>query len=964
MSSDLEEAMPSLGKAPRTVVEYAETIERTGGGQFTSQLQEETRWGLASLFGAPFFAISQFAPELLEKSNARILFAGEVELLGVDGGRWLSLYARALNAAGRLSSTVCVGSSQRPFKKSPKQLLFQPAQQVLLKDGIKHLPSTASSVDLLIFYCPKIFGANMAALEEIARCLHGRRVLFALDSRPEALLLRQLLKLRGFDVSEILAYEKKLGEPQSLAVGACWVAATSLSVGPPVGLTSDSLASLWDAYRSYQTAIESAIDLAGASGVSNLYATRNALQVQSEDVPNALMFSPGEGVDLISGRWFRRELVSSECHSPSVWTGRKFDEDLLGLAPADQASLSDDENLLHRLTWLGRATAEQARRDEAHTAATTPGPVGLAAPLSNDVVSDEFQRDPNSADSTTIGRAQSSLPSMDVTSPIPQPILSRLSRSAGTIDVAAFAARLGSSRPSGSEFESTRGHILNWLGSKGFSDLSQTESCHIELPNGEIQVETDGRTIWSMRLDDRRGMENGAFWRVEVTLLQVAGELPAIALRLFQIRQHKDAPSPISSLPSVIPAIANHIGLQDSGIPLHCDAVHVREAREVSKLLKLLLNPNRSQSVVIVSSKTLHHVDRSVSRLAKRLTGMAHLLFIEPTVAEAMIQHVGRERSVFGNAIRLYRPGFSVDSDPFQHRLWTYAGGQLPTRLADDVAEEVCAISLEGGDVDERAPSFIDVRAMLSEGRLKALHEQAKHIATTAEEERHRQEAIRREIETSLRESRDQCAELERRLREIKSELLTTRQERDIALDEGRRARNQLENRWSDGVPQTREIGDQSYYPDTWDELEDWVEIYGEGRLVLLPQVAKVARESAFKDIAFAYQTMEFLIQYYVPMRNRAPDEVGIKQAYEKALTQLGVDLSPVGSAVDDRRYKQEYRRQFEGREIKLDLHVKRGVGFDPAVVFRLYFHFDEAHSRVVVGHMPTHLTNRISHSG
>ena len=71
-----------------------------------------------------------------------------------------------------------------------------------------------------------------------------------------------------------------------------------------------------------------------------------------------------------------------------------------------------------------------------------------------------------------------------------------------------------------------------------------------------------------------------------------------------------------------------------------------------------------------------------------------------------------------------------------------------------------------------------------------------------------------------------------------------------------------------------------------------------------------------------------------------------------------------MGTALNDSRYKQEYRRQYEGRDIWLDDHLKKGAGLDPAVIFRLYFHYDETTAKVIVGHFPTHLTNRITHSG
>jgi hypothetical protein len=273
--------------------------------------------------------------------------------------------------------------------------------------------------------------------------------------------------------------------------------------------------------------------------------------------------------------------------------------------------------------------------------------------------------------------------------------------------------------------------------------------------------------------------------------------------------------------------------------------------------------------------------------------------------------------------------------------------------------------------VDERVPSFHAIRNLLSEVRLESLRKQSKNIATTAEEEMLRLVSIQNELETMLSQYKKQNNELESRvnesvnsLRKLKIELQETRRERDDALDENRALQNKFDNQWTSTADSIEAIEYQTTYPESWDDLETWVELYGEGKLILHPLAAKAARESPFIDIPFAYMALEYLVKYYVPMRTRDKDDAEPYIASQSALAELGLELSKVGTALDIHRYKQDYKRQYNGTSIILDDHLKKGVGFDASVIFRLYFYYDEANAKVVVGHLPTHLTNRTTHSG
>lgn len=254
-----------------------------------------------------------------------------------------------------------------------------------------------------------------------------------------------------------------------------------------------------------------------------------------------------------------------------------------------------------------------------------------------------------------------------------------------------------------------------------------------------------------------------------------------------------------------------------------------------------------------------------------------------------------------------------------------------------------------------------------SEKRLADLREQAANVASSKEEQVGRLNAIRTELETALEEYRRKASDLEGRLREFQAEIQAVRRERDSALEEVRQLRYQVTQQWVEETASAEVDLDEeyeNYYPDTWDDLESWVEVYGKGKLVLHSKAAKAARSSPFKDIPFAYKAMEYLVRYYIPMRLRSEDDTEAYKRSVQALAELGLEESDVGTADEIKRYKNEYKRIYEGRSVMLDRHLKRGVGFGGEHQFRLYFYFDQEKGVVLVGHMPTHLTNRLSHNG
>lgn len=942
-----------------TACAYNAAIQDRADGKFISRFKEQAQLRFATVYGGPFFAIAHLAPEIDSKANINLLFADAGGWYAEAGGRWLTLYAKTLNPARKHAITVC--TSRRPeYGKAPKPILFQPPQQVLLKSWDKHLQSLDTPPDLTVLPVPDDFERTVALVESLRTVAAGHKCLISCHLHAEALLVGALLRAYGFATSETIGFDLADGEPQHLGQSTWWLSATPPKKEHAIRPAKEAIDALAMGYECLRTQIGRGVATENQTEVAATIATRTSVSVEGK-VARVVCVPPMGYIDLDTGRF----CSATEGYSGEslAWGALATTADLLAQAPAEAAGQSADDDRLNLLLWVAKVLVELDKRDPDAPGTHLPPQAPDRKVAAKDAL-EGVQERPAENGAADAGPASEPRPGHAPNTRPPRP---RISRRAGTVNVLALAARLGRADQAKDEtFSKTRASILQWLKNKGFRANDPIGNNHIESPDGEVTIESDGTRIWSLRFDDRRSMEQGAIWRVEATLIN--GDLPALGLRLIQVRSSEEAPLPVASgVPQVVADIAKDVGLMDAGSALLNTATHLPSEKDAPPLVQLLLNAERVQPVIVISGP----IDASAAQLARRLTGVAHVVCIDTLVSYELIRRLGRERSVYGHAVRLYRPGFTTAADPFLHPVWPLKGNQLPKWLVNDLFEEACATSTASEDLDERVPPFQVIRQHLaaqrlrtSEERLAALRAQASHAAASKDEQISRLQAIREELESALAAHRTKANELDAQLIELREELLATRRERDDAREELRRSRYQLQTKWSESNPLEDETTDESYYPDSWDELEDWVEVYGDNKLVLLPQAAKAARESPFKNIPLAYKALDYLARCYVPMRTRDKDDPAPFQASQQTLAELGLELSAVGTALDDHRYKRDYRRQYDGRDIWLDQHLKAGVGFDPATIFRLYFWYDADAARVVIGHLPTHLTNRITHSG
>jgi len=148
--------------------------------------------------------------------------------------------------------------------------------------------------------------------------------------------------------------------------------------------------------------------------------------------------------------------------------------------------------------------------------------------------------------------------------------------------------------------------------------------------------------------------------------------------------------------------------------------------------------------------------------------------------------------------------------------------------------------------------------------------------------------------------------------------------------------------------------------PASFSEAEEWAERYLSGRVVLHPRAIKELQASNYHNPARVYEALWAMAHLYWPLLYQR--DAADPAAWEQRLDALGLECSPVGTAATARQTANFYALQLEdGRRVVMDMHLKGNSSFDPRFALRIYFCRDDQGKRIVVGHLPMHLPNRLS---
>lgn len=515
--------------------------------------------------------------------------------------------------------------------------------------------------------------------------------------------------------------------------------------------------------------------------------------------------------------------------------------------------------------------------------------------------------------------------------------------------------------PGQDRFAKTVDDILRWINRRAGRALPPAAWQRQSFELSDIGAQrTAGVAIqepnyWAARLDDADKTIPLRTWVTEIGVgIDPSGDILFGARLICATRGPDEAFE--RSIPGFVKAIISSGPAELDGVLLCKEPRVLSSDGDVADLVTLLEDPARQSDVIVLAlpegSNDPADAAASVRELHSRLLGVAHVFAITARASFALSDSVGRELSVFRQAVRTYRPGFRAWIDqPTNHPFalpnritsWDESG---PASFERWMVNQSLASSVNGAQREERLPAFNTVRqigAQAERSRLKIAGGSDTELAKLYEQDN---EQLRKE----LKEQKEQYDGL----------LSTADIEREAAVNAANAAKAQalqrlhrirvLEERLAQGsAVQSTPI------PETLDAFEDWCREYLVGSVEIANRAYQGVRKSEYHDPSFIYRALLLLRDHYVPMRVDAT--LGRREAYAQALEQLQLEESATGDGV---KYAADlYSVQFGGARRPLDRHLKGSDSRDRRFGFRLYFFWDEDEQVVVVGWLPSHLDNR-----
>lgn len=481
-------------------------------------------------------------------------------------------------------------------------------------------------------------------------------------------------------------------------------------------------------------------------------------------------------------------------------------------------------------------------------------------------------------------------------------------------------------------------------------DLLVRES--FETDDGSLALETatsDAGKVWGVRFSEPDTTAPGRYWTVEFTVgSDRANVFVGARLSCFSRGGDFDVdPKPPRLLTQFV---KKHRLVPKYGFAFSSSPLPVETDEDVDRLLRLLNHESRWASVAVISLDEDGRALINPDFVAENAAGIGHVYTLSPEAAETLSVLVGRERSVFNRGVRLYRPGYDEDDPPSRHpvivrrRLESLDTYQLRS-LERWFRGEMFKASIERSDIGQDVPSFGAIRSAATVGRLALLQSRGASI----EDQLQAQEQARKAAEAESSSAWALALQEEEFRREAEDDRDAHRAQAMALVARVEALESKLQVLGSE-----LEIGSK---PASFNEVAAWAEANFAGKLVLTPRAIRGLKDAEYESVSIVCDALRILATHY---RDLLLGRL-TKENFDTLVAQAGLSMS--GSIAVSRagEFGDEYFVQYGGRRNFLHGHLQKGNSHEARYCMRIYFFWDQAESAIVVGWLPSHLTNRFS---
>lgn len=482
------------------------------------------------------------------------------------------------------------------------------------------------------------------------------------------------------------------------------------------------------------------------------------------------------------------------------------------------------------------------------------------------------------------------------------------------------------------------------------------EDFEIDAENSERAEATniDNPRYWAFRFRERL-KDSNRIWTTEVGIAEISSTEVVFGCRLLCTQRGNTEIIP-RSIPQFVRSIAFTKDAFLDGHETSADPWLIKTENDVDELVDFMSSLRRKHPIVVFSTPEHSNISAEtilpVRLFIRRTAGYVHTAVVTSDASYMLTDRIGVEFSVFNQAVRTYNPGFNPENDLWSDhpiakadniRSWETDG---PNTFIDFLIHQTLRLTRPRNLLEEEQPPFHKVKLLAAQ--LK--RERAQKLGQSETEQ---MALLNKELEASKNEANESF--------ELAISAENEKEQTESELRQLKSSYFSLQARVSDlQTKLAKRVDTSEITPSTLEDIQDWSAKHLSGDVELHERAIKAAVSSDFSDAKFVYDTLLVLRDYYVPMRRKGG--VDQKKAFEVRLSNFGlVNTKCFAEKGAAKKFGDTYFIQYQGQSRELDWHLKKGISRDERYVFRLYYFWDAETSRLVVGHLPSHLKNNLS---
>lgn len=525
------------------------------------------------------------------------------------------------------------------------------------------------------------------------------------------------------------------------------------------------------------------------------------------------------------------------------------------------------------------------------------------------------------------------------------------------------------SNPDKDIFSLAQSIAIHWLERKINQEISPDKhQDHFEYESeNKEQAEfltfeaSPGQNVWIMSYSHACGLVETRRWHTEAAIAQNIDGTYFFGLRLNVIDSNLENTAYIPpNTPNLIKDMIEEVDLIVDGkrvLPfaesLHNNNLH--GISDIDQFLAHMNDPKRKLPIILISQDRLGDEYIDGDNLARKLAGVAHVSSITNDASWVLTEKVGRNLSAFNKSIRFYPPlSGQPGSAPSLYQPEGPAG-----RLVDQLSRSAFFFALKGKAQEEEFPTFSAVKNFYFEHIQKKLQESpATNEPPNASQKEliHAQQQRITALMSEVNESFSLAEEEERKRHALEDRVTELLQELDDA-------RVEIETL---SAPALSIDHKKSLFPHL-SQFGEWAKEHYPEELAITRRATKSVQSSIYAEPDLIYKGVICLAREYrnsVLTTGTNGQNGEAHNLRRKLLQKLGtLNLEDRISIKKEFAglYGDEYFVTHEGDKHFLDKHLARGGARDPKRCLRIYYTYDSASEKIIVGHLPSHLTNQMS---